>query len=232
MGLISRIWGFILKIFEPILGPIINRLKKIPGLVILIKHFLPVLTILIVMVSVALIWEILENDKVTNLVSDISEGLPKVGEGQTTSGAPGGTSSNMEQAAKKIHEYVRTNGYTYSLDVLAQTDDELTQVHSLCCATFVYWAAKEAGYKVADAPIHGADRLATALVNNAGFIEITDGTHQAGDVLWYPGEHIEIAAGPGEEVYNCGGDISIRAENDISTSSRGTSNARVYRAPQ
>ena len=227
MGIILRIWKGIMKILSPVLRPIKNRIENaIPFLSILKKHFLPIITALLVMVFIALIWEVIEQDKVTNFVEDISAGLPKVGSVQ----AAELNASSMLDAAKKVHEYVRTNGYTYSLDVLAQTDEELTQVHSLCCATFVYWAAKEAGYKVAEAPIHGADTLATALAN-AGFTEITDGTHQAGDVLWYPGEHIEIAAGPGEDVYNCGGDFSIQIEGDISQSYRGTSSARVYRAP-
>ena len=135
MGIILRIWKGIMKILSPVLRPIKNRIENaIPFLSILKKHFLPIITALLVMVFIALIWEVIEQDKVTNFVEDISAGLPKVGSVQ----AAELNASSMLDAAKKVHEYVRTNGYTYSLDVLAQTDEELTQVHSLCCATFVY----------------------------------------------------------------------------------------------
>ena len=201
--------------------------KKVIG----IKIILFVGILIIILALVGSIIHYLDGFDVTDLIEGISEGLPTKKSVQAAA-ISNGTSSSMEAAAKKIHDYIRENGYQYSLQVgggfLPLTDDELLTNKYVCCATYVYWAAMEAGYKAGEAPIHGADSLANALMA-IGFTEVPYSEIQPGDVEWFPGEHIQISAGVGQ-YYNAGSDNAIQTVSPPG-SGMDSSRATILRAP-
>lgn len=122
------------------------------------------------------------------------------------------------------------NLYTYDLGVppLPTTYDQLRTCGVSCCATYVYWVVKDAGFDLPDTPIHGADTLSKSL-KNIGFREIDISEMQAGDIQWFPGEHIQICGGDGL-FYNAG---STEAIQTSAPSARGSdpSGATILRAP-
>lgn len=115
------------------------------------------------------------------------------------------------QCAESIHSYMEKNKYTYSTDPtkLASTFEQSKSYKVTCCATYVSWVLKEAGY--INETIHGANSLASTLQSKYKFKKIDKNQLQAGDIMVSNG-HIQIYAGNGQ-IYNAGYTEAIQRAN-------------------
>lgn len=124
--------------------------------------------------------------------------------------------------AKKIHNYMEENAYTYCVfgangyeecsggghGLNATFETSKTGYHHACCATFVSWVLQDAGYLDDSEHSDSASGLEDVM-KNKGFQMITNEAElQAGDVLCYSG-HVEIYAGD-NKIYNAGSGNAIR----------------------
>lgn len=131
----------------------------------------------------------------------------------------GGTNGNIIECAKYVHKYMEDNRYTYGLSNLADTFEESKNTKVVCCATYVSWVLREAGY--INETIHSAPTLADKLQTKYNFKKIDGNIQnlQAGDVMVYSG-HVQIYAGNGQ-IYNAGSTDAIQRANPY-TSNWGT----------
>lgn len=119
------------------------------------------------------------------------------------------------QCAESIHSYMEKNKYTYSKDInkLASTFEQSKSYKVTCCATYVSWVLREAGY--INETIHGADSLASTLQSKYKFEKVDKNKLQAGDIMVSDG-HIQIYAGNGQ-IYNAGYTEAIQRANPYSS---------------
>ncbi len=122
--------------------------------------------------------------------------------------------------AKKCHDYVRDNGFTYEQNASHNTIpiDE-SGYKTIDCSSYVSWVCYEYGYK----DFKGTQESSYSLLRAARSHNWTvkDASEAvAGDILLRKG-HTEIYAGNGK-AYNCGGPNSISADISNSNPSRFT----------
>ena len=141
-----------------------------------------------------------------------NEGIYTLSNGKVITSSSSGGKSNILQSAKKIHTYMEQHGYYYSTSggVLKSTFEESKNSKGVCCATYVMWVLKDCG--LIKETSHSADGLAAILQNTYKWKKVDRTKLQAGDVIYYPGQHIEIYAGNGE-IYNAGADSAISRAN-------------------
>lgn len=120
-------------------------------------------------------------------------------------------------SAEKIHTYMEQNKYVYSLSNLPTTFEESKSNKVTCCATFVSWVLRDAGY--INETIHSAPGLASTLQSKYHFTKVNGSQLKAGDVMVYDG-HVQIYAGNGQ-IYNAGSTDAIQRANPY-TSNWGT----------
>ena len=119
--------------------------------------------------------------------------------------------------AKKCHDYVRENRFSYGGGNTIPIDESGSKV--IDCSTFVSWVCYEYGYK----DFKGGQTPTSQLLGKARSHNwtIKDGSEAvAGDILLRTG-HTEIYAGNGKS-YNCGSDESILVEIENCDPSRFT----------
>lgn len=120
-------------------------------------------------------------------------------------------------SAEKIHTYMEQNKYVYSLSNLPTTFEESKSNKVTCCATFVSWVLRDAGY--INETIHSVPGLASTLQSKYHFTKVNGSQLKAGDVMVYDG-HVQIYAGNGQ-IYNAGSTDAIQRANPY-TSNWGT----------
>lgn len=137
-----------------------------------------------------------------------SAAFPEIA-GGATSGE--GNSGALIESAKKIHDYVRTNGYSYGSNSASVYDEPTSlQQKRVDCSTYVDWVLKDAG--IGSLPTRWCPDLPGQL-NSSDFLEnigTDENQAKAGDIVLFEG-HIQIYAGGGNW-YNCGSDQSIQTE--------------------
>lgn len=127
------------------------------------------------------------------------------------SDAQGGT---IIEVAKRIHEYMEANKYSYALGNLDSTfEKSKTGHHNTCCATYVSWVLQEAGYVTESEHISNnlnyANNFRSALQSKGFKVINNQADLQAGDILCYD-NHVEIYAG-NNTIYNAGSENAIRS---------------------
>ena len=154
-----------------------------------------------------------------------SEGKYMAGDGSELNPEAYSAGSILE-VAEVIHKYMEDNHYSYCLlggennshsgeCGLDQTFEESkTNHHLTCCATFVSWVLRDAGY--INETQHGAITLARILQEKYNFTKVNISDLQPGDIIFYSYGHIEIYAGDGQ-IYNAGGVDSIQCDSPYTT---------------
>lgn len=174
---------------------------------ILFKIIIPIVIIGILLTSfLMLIFKIDTADKKGNKKKWISVAGP-ISTYSSSSSIGGGT---IIEVAAKMHKYMEKNNYFWTVDstYLKDTFEESKKTKGVCCASYVSYVLTEAGYIKASEMSHGADSLAEIL-KNKGFKEVKKSELKAGDILWFPGNHVEIYAGNNQS-YNAGDTDIIR----------------------
>ncbi len=127
------------------------------------------------------------------------------------------TGGDFVAIAKKCHDYVRENRFSYGGGNSIPIDESGGK--TIDCSSFVSWVCYEYGYKDFKGGQQSTDTL-LGVARSHGWT-IKDGSEAvAGDILLRTG-HTEIYAGNGKS-YNCGSDESILAEIESCTPSRFT----------
>ena len=142
-------------------------------------------------------------------------------------------SSNILQAAEKVHKYVRENGYKY-----AQRGVCLPNYSSrtIDCSSYVTWVLLNAGYRSSRFS-EGMYQWTSSTFNSnpEGWEQISSiNNAKAGDILVYNG-HVEIYAGAvtngKARVYNCGGNASIQAQETGTSGHTVNQITKILRVP-
>ena len=136
------------------------------------------------------------------------------------------------ECAERIHSYMEQYKYEYcdlgrscthsSSHGLDITFEESKNGHHLtCCATYVSWVLREAGYinETINSAASGTYGLAYVLENKYHFKRVSASELQAGDVMVTSG-HVQIYAGNGQ-IYNAGYTGAIQRANPYTSSSAG-----------
>ncbi len=110
--------------------------------------------------------------------------------------------------AKRCHDYVRENGYTYGQGNNIPIDD-YPERKKIDCSSYVTWVCYEYGYKDLKGGQQSTDTL-LGVARKYGWTVKNASEAVAGDILLKSG-HTEIYAGNGKS-YNCGGNNSIKAD--------------------
>lgn len=155
--------------------------------------------------------------------------------GEFASLGGGGT---IVQEAVKLHQYIRTNGYSYGQGGVTVPN---LGGRTIDCSSYVTWVLVNAGVENF---VQGMYQWTswTFEGNQYGWQEVSIDQAQPGDIVTYNG-HVEIIADPNPSgdrfiVYNCGGNASINAEGtselpESSTSGYSKSSAtHILRVPQ
>lgn len=123
--------------------------------------------------------------------------------------------TNITKSAAEMHKHTNdVGGYTYGFTY--NCIEKMWQNHTMCCASFAAWTLYDTGilsseyinkYCYSD-----VDDLARMLRNSKKFTEISlssasNGNLKAGDIVYWPGSHVQIYAGNGKW-YNGGSDSS------------------------
>lgn len=126
-----------------------------------------------------------------------------------------GSVEKILQKAYEISDYMRHNGYSYSVNgnllKSSFSASKTSNSHVVCCATYVSWVLQEAGYNIKCN--HSSPGLYGDL--KGMFTEVTSYDNlQAGDIVFMNTtggsySHVQIYAGNGSW-YNAGGNDSIQ----------------------
>ncbi len=123
----------------------------------------------------------------------------------------GETNGNIVASAISVHQYLRSNGYTYAQAGISVPN---TSGRTIDCSSFVTWVLIEAGVP-GFTPGMYQWTSSTFARNPKGWQKVSIAEAAAGDIVVYSG-HVEIIAenssGNRFRVYNCGSNSSIRAE--------------------
>lgn len=153
-----------------------------------------------------------------------------------------GSAGTILEAAEAIHYYMEQNNYSYCLigaesnshagecGLDATFEQSKTNHQLTCCATYVSWVLREAGY--IDVTHHGSSNLANYLISK-GFIQVNYSEMQAGDIIFMVrdgGGHTQIYAGDGQW-YNAGSENAIRRSSPYSSTVDSSRITYVLRAP-
>lgn len=132
-----------------------------------------------------------------------------------------GSGGSIVECAIKIHKYMETEKYVYSLNTneLATTFEESKKYKRTCCATYVTWVLKEAGVFAQNEGGHNTGAVGRTL-EAKGWVRIVDVNKlEPGDILFYaPTEegayarHVDIYAGNGQ-ICNAGSTDAIQRAN-------------------
>ncbi len=129
--------------------------------------------------------------------------------GMTGSGLGSGN-GNIVESARIVHQYVRTNGYTYE-QVGVKVPN--TSGRTIDCSSYVTWVLVEAGIPGFTSGMMQYTS-ATFAQNPQGWQTVSVEQAAPGDIVVYSG-HVEIIAenssGNKFRVYNCGGNSSINS---------------------
>lgn len=121
--------------------------------------------------------------------------------------------------AKRCHDYVRDNGFTYLQTPHNTIPIDESGYKTIDCSSYVSWVCYEYGYKDFKGSQESSDSiLSKAREHNWIIKDASEAV--AGDILQRSG-HVEIYAGNGK-AYNCGGPNSIKADISNSNPSRFT----------
>ena len=159
----------------------------------------------------------------------------------TEGGAAGGGS--IISIADNMHKYMEANNYGYCVKTNGGLDEcrKRGEAHGLnitfaaskngshhtCCATYVSWVLKEAGYLTDSEHTDSASALNSKLMSKGWQVITKSNQLQAGDIIYYSG-HIEIYAGNGK-VYGTGSGERIRGASPYNKNT--SSMIRAFRAP-
>lgn len=115
-------------------------------------------------------------------------------------------SGNIVDNAKKCHDFLRTNGFTY-----AQAGQNIPVTSSskktIDCSSYVSWVLYESGFS----QFAGYQKTSSYFASNPmNWEKVTKGNLQPGDIMVFTGQgHVQIYAGNGT-YYNCGSNNSIK----------------------
>jgi len=155
-----------------------------------------------------------------------------------------GSAGAILESAETIHYYMEQNNYSYYIlggesnshaggHGLDATFEESKTNHKLtCCATYVSWVLREAGY--INITCHSSTQLANYLLQQ-GFEQVNYSEIEAGDIVFMridgQGiEHTQIYAGDGQW-YNAGSEKYIRQSAPYTKNISSNSIIYVLRAP-
>lgn len=133
----------------------------------------------------------------------------------------GANNGNIVSAAVSVHNYLRTNGYTYAQNGVNVPN---TSGRTIDCSSYVTWVLVEAGVP-GFTPGMYQWTSSTFGSNPKGWQTVSVDEAAPGDIVVYPG-HVEIIAenisGNYFRVYNCGSNNSINASgtSELPESSR------------
>ena len=141
--------------------------------------------------------------------------------------------SSVVETARKIHEYMEINRYSYCVNNSNRyeecgTNNANGSNHGLdttfeksktgykhsCCATYVSWVLQECGYLLESEHTNSANGLQSILINKNWIRISSESELQPGDVLCWD-HHVEIYGG-NNRIYNAGSGNAIR--NAVQTS--------------
>ncbi len=118
--------------------------------------------------------------------------------------------SDIVSIAKQCHDYLRTNGYRYSMAYNKSIPIDENSDKVVDCSSFVSWVLYEYGYTELAGAQQTTQTLYTLAVRKGWTIK-SGSEAQAGDILLNPSSHTAIYAGNNQS-YDCGSDTAIQSE--------------------